>query len=59
MPLFIKQAVQVGNYQVAIDKLPGASRATTQDIAHWMLTCIQDDEEMRKYTHQLVGISSS
>nr|CAB3225808.1 flavin reductase (NADPH)-like [Phallusia mammillata] len=59
MPPFIKQSAQVGNYQVAIDKLPGAWKATTQDIAHWMLTCIQDDEEMRKYTHQLVGISSS
>nr|CAB3225772.1 flavin reductase (NADPH)-like [Phallusia mammillata] len=58
MPPFITQAPEVGNYKTAINKLPGASRAKAQDIAYWMLTCVQDDEEMRENTHQMVGISS-
>ncbi|CAK8688178.1 unnamed protein product [Clavelina lepadiformis] len=58
MPPQIIDAPYTDTYKVAINKLCGSKKATTHDIAHWMLTCVKDEEVAKEYKHQLVGISS-
>uniref|UniRef100_H2YY95 NAD(P)-binding domain-containing protein n=1 Tax=Ciona savignyi TaxID=51511 RepID=H2YY95_CIOSA len=45
-------------YTTTINKCPPEYVVSTRDIAHWMISCVTDDDQMREYTHQMVGISS-
>lgn len=46
------------NYKIAIGKKPGPARATSSDLADFMISTITDEKKWTIYSGQLVGISS-
>jgi hypothetical protein len=59
MPPQIVDNPHSGHYKTAVDKLPGARKVNSGDMAHAMVSLVTDNDKFAENNHKLLGISTS